>query len=286
MNSLSLLRRRFIKIMSGGMALGMTLFLGYNASAESVTIAKIKEMGKLRVGVEATYPPFTFRDGGKLVGYDMDLLEYFTKELGVEAEVIDTQWSGIIPALYAKRFEIIMTSMSYNKGRLEKVLFSIPYAEASQAMLIRADDEDKIKRVDDMTGKVMGIKLGSPGEVMLPDMDKAIAASKGKGFASHKTYDDHPSAYLALSQGSVDGVLNTLPTLAKVVKDRPGYYSIVRGVAHQNWAGIAMRKEDTEIKAAIDKVLTKMKEDGTIYKLQEKWFGLKMDLADDIPTFK
>ena len=132
----------------------------------------------------------------------------------------------------------------------------------------------------------MGIKLGSPGEVMLPDMDKAIAASKGKGFASHKTYDDHPSAYLALSQGSVDGVLNTLPTLAKVVKDRPGYYSIVRGVAHQNWAGIAMRKEDTEIKAAIDKVLTKMKEDGTIYKLQEKWFGLKMDLADDIPTFK
>ena len=272
--------------MSGGLALGMTLFLGYNASAESVTIAKIKEMGKLRVGVEATYPPFTFRDGGKLVGYDMDLLEYFTKELGVEAEVIDTQWSGIIPALYAKRFEIIMTSMSYNKGRLEKVLFSIPYAEASQAMLIRADDKDKIKQVDDMSGKVMGIKLGSPGEVMLPDMDKAIAASKGKGFASHKTYDDHPSAYLALSQGSVDGVLNTLPTLAKVVKDRPGYYSIVRGVAHQNWAGIAMRKEDTEIKAAIDKVLTKMKEDGTIYKLQEKWFGLKMDLADNIPTFK
>lgn len=285
MNTSLFSRRGLIKAVSGALVLGTALFSTSDASADGVTVAKIKEMGKLRVGVEATYPPFTFREGGKLVGYDMDLLEYFTKELGVEAEVIDTQWSGIIPALYADRFEIIMTSMSYNKGRLEKVLFSIPYAEASQALLIRADDKDKIKTIDDMSGKVMGIKLGSPGEVMLPDMDKAIATSKGSGFASHKTYDDHPSAYLALSQGSVDGVLNTLPTLAKVVQDRPGYYAIVRGVAHQNWAGIAMRKEDTEVKAVIDKVLTQMKADGTIYKLQEKWFGLKMDLADDIPTF-
>tara|TARA_R110000787_G_scaffold9229_12_gene32530 strand:+ start:780 stop:1637 length:858 start_codon:yes stop_codon:yes gene_type:complete len=285
MNKPLLSRRNLIKSVSSALIVGLAFFSSAPVQAEGVTVAKIKEMGKLRVGVEATYPPFTFREGGKLVGYDMDLLEYFTKELGVEAEVIDTQWSGIIPALYADRFEIIMTSMSYNKGRLEKVLFSIPYAEASQALLIRADDKDKIKTIEDMTGKVMGVKLGSPGEVMLPAMEKSIAAAKGSGFSGHKTYDDHPSAYLALSQGSVDGVLNTLPTLAKVVKDRPGYYTIVRGVAHQNWAGIAMRKEDTEVKAVIDKVLTQMKADGSLYKLQEKWFGLKMDLADDVPTF-
>ena len=252
MNKPLLSRRNLIKSVSSALIVGLAFFSSAPVQAEGVTVAKIKEMGKLRVGVEATYPPFTFREGGKLVGYDMDLLEYFTKELGVEAEVIDTQWSGIIPALYADRFEIIMTSMSYNKGRLEKVLFSIPYAEASQALLIRADDKDKIKTIEDMTGKVMGVKLGSPGEVMLPAMEKSIAAAKGSGFSGHKTYDDHPSAYLALSQGSVDGVLNTLPTLAKVVKDRPGYYTIVRGVAHQNWAGIAMRKEDTEVKAVID----------------------------------
>ena len=253
------------------------------AHAEGVTIADIKKSGKLRVGVEATYPPFTYREGGKMIGYDIDLLEHFTKELGVEADVIDTQWSGIIPSLYAKRFEIIMTSMSYTKQRLEKVLFSIPYAEASQALLIRAKDKGTINSIDDMSGRVLGVKLGSPGEVMLPGLDKKIIAPRGKGIKGHKTYDDHPAAYLALSQGTVDGVLNTLPTLAKVSKDRPGYYEIVRGVAHKNWAGIAMRKEDVEVKQIIDKVLKRMKDDGSIYKLQEKWFGLRMELADDVP---
>lgn len=285
MKTQNLSRRFLMKSAIGAMVLGAFAFGAFDAKAESVTIAKIKESGVLRVGVEATYPPFTYRENGKFVGYDMDILEIFAKELGVKPEVIDTQWSGIIPALYANRFEIIMTCMSYNKSRLEKVAFSIPYAEASQALLIRATDKDKIKNLDDMAGKVMGIKLGSPGEAMLPDMEKKLMSTKGKSFSSHKTYDDHPSAYLALSQGSVDGVLNTLPTLAQVLKDRPGYYAIVRGVAYQNWAGFAMRKEDPEVKEFTDKMLTKLKNDGTLAKLQEKWFGFKMDLADQIPTF-
>lgn len=278
-------RRRLIKAATGAAVLAVAFLASSGAKADGVTIEEIKKAGVLRVGVEATYPPFTYRENGKFVGYDMDILDYFVKELGVKAEVIDTQWSGIIPALYAKRFEIIMTCMSYTKSRLEKVAFSIPYAEASQALLIRADDKDKIKSLDDMAGKVMGVKLGSPGEAMLPDMEKNLTATKGGSFSAHKTYDDHPSAYLALSQGSVDGVLNTLPTLAQVLKDRPGYYAIVRGVAYQNWAGFAMRKEDTEMKKFADMMLTKMKKDGTLAKLQEKWFGFTMDLADDIPTF-
>lgn len=278
-------RRTFTQIAGSAVIAGFFAALASPVHAEPVTIDKIKQMGKLRVGVEATYPPYSFREGGKIVGYDIDLLEHFIKELGVEAEVIDTQWSGIIPSLYAGRFEIIMSSMSYTKERLGKVLFSIPYAEASQALLIRAEDKDKIKLIEDMSGKMLGIKLGSPGEVLRPEIDKKIAAARGAGFKGHKTYDDHPTAYLALSQGTVDGVLNTVSTLGKVKKDRPGYYEIVRGVAHQNWAGISMRKEDVEIKQVLDKVLRRMKEDGSIYKLHEKWFGLRMDLADDVPSF-
>ena len=255
-------------------------------AAEAVTIEKVKEMGKLRIGVEATYPPFTFRDAGKIVGYDVDLIEHFTKSLGVEAEIIDTQWSGIIPSLYANRFEIIMSSMSYTKERLAKVLFTIPYAEASQALLIRADDKDTIKSIEDMSGRMLGIKLGSPGEVMRPGLDEQIKAARGEGFKGHKTYDDHPTAYLALSQGTVDGVLNTLPTLAKVKLDRPGHYEIVRGVAHKNWAGISMRQEDVEIKEFLDGELRRLKQDGTLAALQEKWFGLVMELADDVPAFE
>ena len=277
-------RRTFL---GGTLALGASLpFIGINrALAEPVTLSKIKEAGVLRIGCEATYPPFTFRDGGEIVGYDVDLAAIMCEQLGVEPQFIDTQWSGIIPALYAGRFEIIMSSMSYRKERLEKVAFSIPYAEASQALLIRADDAGTMTSINDMSDKVLGVKLGSPGESMKDELSAEVAAAKGAGFSDVKIYDDHPAAYLALSQGAVDGVLNTLPTLGQVMKDRPGAYALVRPVGKPNWAGIAARKEDTEIVSFLDTELTRLKENDEIYKLQEKWFGFRMDLADTIPTF-
>jgi polar amino acid transport system substrate-binding protein len=278
-------RRRALQTLGGTVIAGAFTGISIPAQAEAVTIDKIKKMGKLRIGVEATYPPFTYREGGKIIGYDLDLADIFCNSLGVEPDVIDTQWSGIIPALYAGRFEIVMSSMSYTKERLEKVLFTIPYAEASQALLVREEDKNEIKTIDDMAGRVLGIKLGSPGEVMRPNLEKRLQEARGEGFKSFKIYDDHPSAYLALSQGTVDGVLNTLPTLAKVKKDRPGYYEIVRNVGHENWAGIAMRTSDVEIKQFLDGEIRRLKDDGRIYELQEKWFGLRMDLADDVPSF-
>ncbi|MEM6974106.1 MAG: transporter substrate-binding domain-containing protein [Pseudomonadota bacterium] len=259
-------------------------FIARPAFAET-TFSKIKSAGVLRVGCEATYPPFTFRDGGEIVGYDVDLAAVMCATLGVEAEFIDTQWSGIIPALYAGRFDIIMSSMSYRKERLEKVAFSIPYAEASQALLIRAEDEGTMTSINAMSGKVLGVKLGSPGESMKDDLSTEIAAAAGAGFDEVKIYDDHPAAYLALSQGTVDGVLNTLPTLGQVMKDRPGAYALVRPVGKPNWAGLAARMEDTELVSFLDTELTRLKDNGEIYALQEKWFGFKMDLADEIPSF-
>ena len=283
MTRLKMTRRSVLIGAAAGLAVPMLAPM--RALAAGKTLADIKSAGVLQIGCEATYPPFTFRDAGEIVGYDVDLAAVMCASLGVEPEFIDTQWSGVIPALYAGRFDVIMSSMSYRKERLEKVAFSIPYAEASQALLIRADDVETITSVKDLSGKVLGVKLGSPGEMMKPALDEEITAAAGTGFSDVKIYDDHPSAYLALSQGSVDGVLNTLPTLGQVMKDRPGAYALVRPVGQLNWAGIAARKEDPEIVEWMDSELTRLKDSGEIYALQEKWFGFKMELSDTIPTF-
>ena len=78
--------------------------------------------------------------------------------------------------------------------------------------------------------------------------------------------------------------MNTLATLAMVLKDAPGKYAIVKGMGADNWAGIAARKEDPEIVAFLNTELTRLKADGTLYKLQEKWFGFRMQLADKVPN--
>jgi polar amino acid transport system substrate-binding protein len=282
MIQIPLSRRKTLQLLGTGALAGM---LPRSASAAPVTIDEIKKAGVLHVGCEAAYVPFTYRDSsGKIVGFDVDIVGRYLDPIGVKPEFIDTQWSGVIPALYAGRFEMVPT-MSYTKERLERVLFSIPYADASQALLIRASDKDKIKAIADMSGRILGIKLGSPGETLKVKLDAQLTAERGAGFKDVKTYDDHPAAYLALAQGSVDGVLNTVPTLAVVMRDKPGAFAMVTNVGGDNWHGYAFRKEDTELADFINSRITAMKQSGEMYELQEKWFGFRMRLSDSIPTF-
>lgn len=268
------------------LAAGASLALPQLAlAADAVTLAQVKAAGELRIGCEAAYVPFTYRQEGKIVGYDVELAELLCKPLGVKANFIDTAWAGVIPSLYAKKFDVIMSSMSYTKERLERVAFSIPYAEASQALLVRAADADKIKSVADLNGRVLAVKLGSPGQILQEKIAAGLKAGGAAGFKEVRTFDDHPSAYVALAQNRVDGVLNTLATLAMVLKDAPGKYAIVKGMGADNWAGIAARKEDTEIVQYLNAELRRLKADGSLYKLQEKWFGFRMQLADAVPAF-
>ena len=90
-----------------------------------------------------------------------------------------------------------------------------------------------------------------------------------------------PSKNMAIIGSSAGGGL----TLAMVLKDAPGKYAMVKGIGADNWAGIAARKEDTEIVSFLNAELARLKADGSIYRLQEKWFGFRMTLADKVPSF-
>jgi polar amino acid transport system substrate-binding protein len=265
--------------------LGAGLVMASRPAFAVQTLDALKKAGEIRVGCEAAYVPFTYRDNaGKIIGFDIDFVTKMFEPIGVKPNFIDTQWSGVIPALYAGRFDMI-PGLSYTKERLERVLFSIPYADASQALLVRAADKDKIKTIADMSGKVLGIKLGSPGETLKVKLEAQLKAERGAGFKDIKTYDDHPAAYLALAQGSVDGVLNTVPTLSIVLRDKPGTFSMVENVGGNNWHGYGFRKEDTELGKFVDERIEAMKKSSEIYAMQEKWFGFKMKLSDAIPSF-
>jgi polar amino acid transport system substrate-binding protein len=276
-------RRQFlttIGIAGTAAALGLPRVAG----AAGLSLADVKGSGKLRIGVEAAYVPFTFRKDGKIVGYDVDLADVFCESLGVKPDIVDTAWAGVIPSLYAKKFDMIMSAMTYTAERLQRVAFSIPYAEASQALLIRAADEGAIKGLNDLSKKVVGIKLGSPGEILAKKQSEQVKAATGAGFAEIKIFTEHPAAYLSLAQHKVDAVYNTVPTLAMVLRDQPGKFAMLKGLGADNWAGIAFRKEDTELRQFIDGQIVKLKADGTLGKLQEKWFGFRMNLADKVPA--
>src|SRR5471030_566876 len=89
-------------------------------SVRADTLDDVKKRGTLIIGTEAAYVPYEFFKDGKIIGYDPDIANLMVPKIGAKAEFVDTQWSGIIPALYARKFDCIISAMTITKERAEK----------------------------------------------------------------------------------------------------------------------------------------------------------------------
>ena len=122
------------------LAIGVTGCASNNDKVASQTATKnlletIKSKGKIRIGTEGTYAPFTFHDNnGNLTGFDVDIANEIAKRLGVKTEFVETKWDGMFAGLDAKRFDVVVNEVSINPDRQEKYDFSNPYI-VSKAVL-------------------------------------------------------------------------------------------------------------------------------------------------------
>jgi polar amino acid transport system substrate-binding protein len=252
--------------------------------ARADAMADAKKRGTLIVGMEAAYVPYEFFKDGKVIGYDPDIIEAASAKLGVKPQMIDTAWNGIIPALYAGKFDCIISAMTITKERAEKVLFSMPYADASNVILLRAD-EANIKTADDLSGKIIGVQLGSAAAGIIKTFEAKLKAAGKPGYASVKEYEHYPEAYQDLLNKRVDAVVNSRSTMMVVMRDAPGKFKMIGGVSDITaYFGMAFRKEDAALRDFVNTQLAQMKTDGTLTKLQEKWFGGAMETPNTVPA--
>ena len=261
---------------------GLSLFSVRAAQAD--TLEDVKKRGTLIIGTEAAYVPYEFVKDGKIIGYDPDIIDIMIKNLGVKADIIDTAWAGIIPSLYANKFDCIISAMTITKERAEKVLFSMPYAEATNVILLRADEE-RIKTADDLSGKIIGVQLGSAAAGIIKVFeDKKLKEAGRPGFAEVKQYEHYPEAYQDLINKRVDAVVNSKSTMMVVMKDAPGKFKLISGITDiPAYFGMAFRKEDGALRDFVNTQLAQLKTDGTLGKLQEKWFGTMMETPNTVP---
>jgi polar amino acid transport system substrate-binding protein len=252
--------------------------------ARADTLEDVKKRGTLMIGTEAAYVPYEFVKDGQIIGYDPDIIAIMVKNLGVKADIIDTAWAGIIPSLYANKFDCIVSAMTMTKERADKVLFSMPYAEATNVILLRAD-EDRIKTADDLSGKIIGVQLGSAAAGIIKVFEEKKLTAAGKpAYAEVKQYEHYPEAYQDLINKRVDAVVNSKSTMMVVMKDAPGKFKIISGITDiPAYFGMAFRKEDGALRDFVNTQLAQLKSDGTLGKLQEKWFGETMETPNTVP---
>jgi polar amino acid transport system substrate-binding protein len=274
------MRRRTLLMGAGSAAL---LGLAAIRPARADTLDAVKTRGTLVVGLEAEYVPYEFYKDGKIVGYDPDIIQHFVDKLGVKVQLVDTAWNGIIPALYAGKFDLIISGMTITKERAKKVLFAMPYADASAVIMVRAG-EDRIKTAEDLSGKVLGVGLGSAAYGIIKTFEARLKAEGKPGYAEIKQYQQGTDSYQDLINHRIDATVNAKSNLLAVMRTAPGQFKLVPGISNIHaYFGMAFRKGDARLQAFVNEQLAQMKTDGELAKLQEKWFGDTMKTPNTVP---
>ena len=229
----------------------------------TTTGAKVTTLkrGILMMGSDIPYPPFEFKEGDKVVGFDVDIATEIAKRLNVKLDVVPTKWDVILSRLISDKYDIIMSAMPITPERSKEISFSDPYIESDQSIAVKIGSP--IKTEADLKDKVIGVWIDTPGQ---------MTAEKMTGLKEIREFDNIQLAFEALETGSIDAIINYYPINSYMSK-KSGKTVVVQKIRTNEKYGIGVKKDNSQLRLAINNELRKLKEDGTYNTIYKKWFG-------------
>ena len=234
------------------------------AHAESL-LHTIKKNGKLRVGLDAGYMPFEMTDKkGQVVGFDVDIAQAIADSMGVKLELVNTDFDGMVPALLADKFDIIISGMTITQERNMQIMFSDSYIEVGQAVLLHPKHKDTIKSYKDLNDPKYTVvsRLGTTVEQ---------AVKKHLSKATYKSFDKETDGGMEIVNGGGDAFVYDLPFCVVfkaqqgkdlIFLDQPFTYEPL---------GIGFRQGDPDFMNWINNFLRQYKADGRYEQIYNKW---------------
>ena len=229
---------------------------------------------KIKIGTEGAYPPFNYKTAdGKLTGFDVDIAVALCEEMKVECEFVEQEWDGMIPALLAGKYDAIIASMSITEDRKKKVDFSDKYYNTPPAIAVRKDSKLTSVSLNDLAGAVIGAQSATThseyAETKFSDSDVRL-------------YPTSEEYKLDLDNGRVDAVIDDVVVLSewldtdagnccKLLETLPTDVSI-----NGEGAGIALRKEDDELRERFNKAIAAILENGKYKEINDKYFSFSV----------
>lgn len=229
-------------------------------------LEKVKAAGKLVVGVEGTYPPFTYHDdNGELTGLDIELGKALADKLGVEVEFQEAAWDSLLIGIDTERFDTVINSVSITEERAEKYDFSDPYYYEARRVVVRADD-DSIHGPEDLNGKKIATNTTN---AFIPWYEEQGVEVVG--------IDTSGEAIDLLLSGRVDFVGINVPVLNAYLQEHPDAAGKVKEAFvipnSEDVIAIPVRKGEPEFLDAINAALAELREEGTLKEISEKYLG-------------
>jgi ABC-type amino acid transport substrate-binding protein len=255
------LRFRWDILVSLILLLGLIFWWQFSLRDDDGALAEIQRRGTLRVGLDASFPPFEAVNGdGQIVGLDVDIGRAIAADLGVEAEFVNIGFDGLYDALLARRVDIIISGLPYDPRRTQDVAYAHNYFNAGQMLVTRAD-EATINVVEDLARHTVAIEWGSQA-----DMEGRRLEQKVEGLT-------------LIRQASAAEALETLfsgQADAAIVDAVSGISTFPRGLKivtylTNDWYTAAVHIESQALLEAVNQSFVRLEESGLMAEMQARW---------------
>lgn len=222
---------------------------------------------KLIMATNAEFPPYEFKEGDEIVGIDAEVAQAIADKLGMELEIVDTEFNSIIPGVQGGKYSMGMAGMTVNEERLQSVDFSTSYAKGVQVVIVKEDSA--IKSVDDLFADgakyVAGVQMATTGD---------IYATDDLGADRVQEFDKGAAAVQALVSGKIDCVIIDNEPAKAFVQANEGLKILDTAYAEEDYA-ICFSKDNTELKDKVNAALEELIADGTVQKIVDKYIPAK-----------
>ncbi len=212
----------------------------------------------LVMATNAEFPPYEFYEGDQVVGIDAEMAAAVAEELGMELKIEDMAFDSIIAAVQSGKADIGVAGMTVNEDRLKNVNFSTPYTEAAQVIIIK--EGSSVATPDDLTGKKIGVQLGTTGDIYAGDIADATIERYNKGF----------EAVQALLQDKIDAVIIDREPAKVFVSQNEGLAIVDEEFTVEDYA-IAIAKDNEELLTKINEALAKLEASGKLQEIKDKY---------------
>ncbi len=227
--------------------------------------------GTLTVGSDTTYPPQEYIDTttNQATGFDIDLITAIGKQMGLQTKIVTTSFDTIINSLISKRFDVVISAVTINPERQQKVDF-VPYFNAGESLLVNAGNPLNIKSTADLCGLNVGVQNGT---VEQTDLNTANDACKkaGKAAINVTALTNQTDVIQLLAIGRVVATYQDSPVTDYYNKLHPGQFTVGGSVVNAAPEGIVVRKGDSSMFNAVQTAFNQLKANGTYKSLIDKW---------------
>jgi len=230
----------------------------------TMTATSIAAKPVLKVGTEATFVPFETVDEktNEVIGFDVDLMKAIGDIIGYEIQFYNMGWDGLIPSLLNGNIDVIAAGMTIREDRAKVVNFSDPYFESVLTIVVRKDN-NTIKGFEDLENKTIAVQLNTTGDFVAEEIAGARIAR----------YNTAPEALQNVAMNAAHASIIDLPVAETYLAKNPNApLKHLGAIAMNEFFGLALRKQDTDLLKQINAALAQIRADGTYQQIMDKWF--------------